>query len=190
MKRKLLPNLLSLRHDKKAAPEQPTDFIYVLGTQDGLVKIGTTNDLWGRFKKLRGMSPKPLQPLMFWACRRGKTVEAALHAIFHDYRRHGEWFEFGHPDATYARWKYRHLALSALFTCAHPPVPIDASLLGGIQIEHVPENDPIWDVPGGGDWTDKACYPPDLFAGFYPAENDTFRLLDWPEETRQLYGFG
>jgi hypothetical protein len=190
MRRKLLPNLSSFQSDKDNFSSLGTDYIYVLGTNDGLVKIGTTNDLWGRFKKLQGMSPKNLEPLMFWICRSGKSVEAALHALFRDYRKHGEWFYFGSYLAEGSRWKYRHLALSALLTCSHPPIPINGSILNGLQFEHVPDEDPIYDVPGGGDWSGRECYPSELFALFYPDGVDTFRLLDWPDEIRQLYMFG
>ena len=189
MKRKLLPNLRSLERDKKHVPAPSADYIYVLGTGDGLVKIGTTTDWVGRRKQLQGMSPEKLELLMFWVCRSGKSVEAALHALFRDYRKHGEWFEFGHYLSEYCTWKYRHLALSALLTCPYPPVPIHGSVLNGIQHEHVPEDDPIYDVPGGGDWSDRGCYPSELFAAFYPAEDELFRLIDWSEATQQLYGF-
>lgn len=149
MKKKLLPDLHVFNLDKKTETEAVgTDFIYVIGSDGGMVKIGTTNDLWVRFEKLRGMSPKPLEPLMFWVCRNGRSVEAALHALFRDYRRHGEWFYFGDHSSRYNVWKYRHLASSALLTCTHPPVPVHGSVLHDIQYQHVPDDDPVWDEPG------------------------------------------
>lgn len=192
MKRKLLPNLASFQHDKERHTTPSVDFIYVLGASDGQVKIGTTNDLWQRVRKLKAMSPLKLEPLLFWRCHSGKSVEAALHALFRDYRVHGEWFRFGSIDSDYNRWKYRHLALSALLTCPCPPVPIHGSILHRIQLEHVPDDDPLHDVPGGGDWSGRECYPTDLFAAFYPDEHnsDSFLLLNWSEEIRVLYGFG
>ena len=190
MKRKLLPNLYSFQSDKGSFPPFGTDYIYVLGTDEGLVKIGTTNDLCGRFKKLQGMSPKKLEPLMFWICRSGKSVEAALHALFRDYRKHEEWFYFGHHDTAWSVWKYRHLALSALLTCSRLPMPIHGSILYSIQFEHIPDDDPTYDVPGGGNFSGRECYPSELFARFYLTEDETFRLLDWPDEIRQLYEGG
>ena len=190
MKRKMLPNLYSFQSDKGKSSLPGTDYIYVLGTEDGLVKIGTTNDLWERVKKLQGMSPKKLEPLMFWVCRSGKSVEAALHSLFRDYREHGEWFYFGDYLGGSDDWKYRHLALSALLTCSRPPIPIHGSILNGIQFEHIPDDDPIHDVPGGGDWSGRECYPSELFAGFYPSDDGNIRLVDWPDEIRQLYRLG
>jgi hypothetical protein len=189
MRRKLLPNLSSFKRDKDNFSSPGADYIYVLGTDEGLVKIGTTNNLWSRLKQLQGMSPKKLEPLMFWVCRSGKSVEAAIHALFRDYRKHGEWFYFGDHHAGDG-WKYRHLALSALLTCSRPPIPIHGSILYGLQFEHIPDDDPLHDVPGGGDFSGRECYPSELFARFYPDENDTFRLIDWPDEIRQLYRFG
>jgi hypothetical protein len=190
MRRKLLPALPNFQSIKAKQASPSTDFIYVLGTDVGLVKIGTTNNLWARFKQLRGMSPQKLEPLMFWNCRSGKGVEAALHVLFRDYRKHGEWFEFGHYDAPWSWWKYRHLALSALLTATRLPIPIHRSVLYYIQTEHVPDDDPIHDAPGGGDWSGRECYPPELFASFYPDEDDAFRLRDWPIDIQRLYGFG
>lgn len=182
MKRKLLPNLYSIQADKNLIPSTNADYIYVLGTDDGLVKIGTTNNLWGRIKKLQGMSPKKLEPLLFWICNRGKSVEAALHALFHDYRKHGEWFDFGHYLSTHNAWKYRHLALSALLTCSSPPLPVHSSILAEIQFEHIPDDDPMHDVPGGGDYSGRECYPSELFAGFHLGEDNAFYLINWSDE--------
>jgi hypothetical protein len=189
MRRKLLPNLSSFKLDKDNFSSLGTEYIYVLGTDEGLVKIGTTNNLWSRLRQLQGMSPKKLEPLMFWVCRSGKSVEAALHALFRDYRKHGEWFYFGDHYVVSSGWKYRHLALSALLTCSRPPIPIHGSILNGLQYEHVPDDSPLYDVPGGGDWLGLECYPSELFAIFYPDKNDTFRLIDWPDEIQQLYRF-
>lgn len=196
MKRKLLPKLDSFQSDKGKTSSIGTDYIYVLGTDDGLVKIGTTDSLWERFKKLQAMSPKRLEPLLFWICRSGKSVEAALHALFRDYRKHGEWFYFGHYDGRYNdEWKYRHLALSAILTCSRLPIPIHGSILSGLQYEHIPDDDPIYtDVPVNEvvrHLSGRECYPPELFAGFLPREDDTFLLsANWPDELRQLYGLG
>jgi hypothetical protein len=182
MNRKLLPNLASLHFDKASTDSHGTDYIYVLGTDEGLVKIGTTNDLWERVKKLQGMSPKRLEPLMFWICRSGTSVEAALHALFRDYRKHGEWFYFGDYYAGRSGWKYRHLALSALLTCSRPPIPIHGSILHGLQFEHIPDDDPGHDIPGGCDWSGRECYPTELFASFYPNKDGTF--VYWTGLTR------
>lgn len=190
MKRRLLPKLNSFQADKGNAASIGTDYIYVLGTDDGLVKIGTTDNLWKRVKQLQGMSPKKLEPLLFWICRSGKSVEAALHALFRDYRKHGEWFYFGHHVERYGAWKYRHLALSAILTCSRLPIPIHGSILHSLQFEHIPYNDPIYDAPEGEDLlSGRECYPPELFAGFYPREDSTFSLTNWPDEIRPLYGF-
>lgn len=185
MKRKMLPKLYSFQSDKEKVSSIGTDYIYVLGTDDGLVKIGTTDSLWGRFKKLQGMSSKKLEPLLFWICRSGKSVEAALHALFRDYRKHGEWFYFGHYDT----WKYRHLALSAILTCPRLPIPTHGSILHRLQYGHIPDDDPVYDVPVKDvDLSGRECYPPELFAGFYPREDDGISLVNWPDEIRQLYG--
>jgi hypothetical protein len=186
-KSEFLPDLAAFVRSKGDAIPG-TEFIYLLGEADGgLVKIGTTHDLWDRVKKIRAMNPKPLELLMFWMCHNGKSVEAALHATFRNYRRHGEWFEFGNYSSTWGAWKYRHLAVTALLTCASPPIPAHGSVAWNIQFGHVASNDSAWDTDNGLD--DRECFPSDVFAEFYPRENDKYELRGWSDETREQYGF-
>ena len=185
-----LPDLTSILADKLKRPTVGKEFIYVLqaGAMSSLVKIGTTDDLWGRIKKLKASSPTKLYPVMFWACQAGRTVEAALHTLFRDYRQHSEWFDFGDDGQGPDRWKFRHLALSALLTCSRPPIPIQGGLLSDIQYGHIPTAERC-ELMQSRTLVGRECYPPELFASFYESGEDSYDVRDWSEETLRLYGF-
>ena len=65
--------------------------IYFIGPREGMVKIGFTNDLPTRLKRLQCGSPVPLFVL---AAIHDKpaSLEREYHARFRSARQHGEWF--------------------------------------------------------------------------------------------------
>lgn len=68
--------------------------VYILGSPSSrLVKIGHSSRLPARVGDIQRMSPVPLSAL--WTYPGGKALEGALHRFFKDFRRHGEWFDFG-----------------------------------------------------------------------------------------------
>lgn len=69
----------------------PTGTIYFIGPEQGVVKIGFTNDLKQRLRRLQCGSPVPLYVL---AAIEGQpqTLEREYHERFKAAREHGEWF--------------------------------------------------------------------------------------------------
>lgn len=65
-------------------------YVYFLGAENGLVKIGFASDYSMRISQLCCSSPVPLFPLA--ATRGGRVEEREYHRRFKDYRQHGEWF--------------------------------------------------------------------------------------------------
>lgn len=185
MEKKLLPHINIFNRDKYSAPVGD-DFVYALLAENGKVKIGTTNNLWNRIYCLQNMNAQKLEPVIFWRCHNGKSIELAMHIIFQNYREHGEWFSFGHYDDPSSHWKYKHLMISALLTCQRPPIPIHSAVLSYVQYDHIQPNDPLYNVPGGGNWTGKECYPPDLFAPFIPKDKG-IALSHWIRELEEMY---
>ncbi len=69
-----------------------TACIYFIQCEDnGLIKIGFSNDIEKRFNSLRTQSPARLKLLKHM--EGGVELEAKLHNKFKKYRHHGEWFE-------------------------------------------------------------------------------------------------
>lgn len=67
------------------------DVVYFIGPVDGPVKIGFTNNLHGRYRDLKYMSPSPIH---VWTYVFGTfALEKQYHARFKACRLHGEWFD-------------------------------------------------------------------------------------------------
>lgn len=68
----------------RPAPNHDANVVYFARTWDGLIKIGTTADVWQRVRNLRaellGVVPGAYQ------------VEASMHRRFAEHREHGEFF--------------------------------------------------------------------------------------------------
>jgi len=64
-------------------------FIRPVG-QSGPVKIGFTDDLASRLRKLASDTPFPVEVAA--ECDGDETTERRFHALFYDLRSHGEWF--------------------------------------------------------------------------------------------------
>lgn len=65
--------------------------IYFIGPDEGMVKIGFTNDLQTRLKRLQCGSPVPLKVLASISGQ-PQTLEREYHTRFASARQHGEWF--------------------------------------------------------------------------------------------------
>lgn len=73
-------------------------WIYVLDDGQGHYKIGRTNSLDGRMKRLK--IQLPFAVTIAYACEVDDPVAAEkyLHQLFADRRMNGEWFALGKPD--------------------------------------------------------------------------------------------
>jgi hypothetical protein len=65
-------------------------YVYFLGAENGLVKIGFASNYNERMGKLSAGSPVPLIPLA--AVRGGRGEENAYHARFKKWKHHREWY--------------------------------------------------------------------------------------------------
>lgn len=70
---------------------EPHERVYFIGTKDGPVKIGLTNDPRGRLQHLQTSSPDEL--LLLAVVMGGRSLERAYHRFFAGCRIRGEWFE-------------------------------------------------------------------------------------------------
>ena len=70
------------------------NYLYVLGTDDGYVKIGITNDpnINNRVRNLQVGNPKKIEVLFFDERLAAEKAEKYLHREFWKYRKKGEWF--------------------------------------------------------------------------------------------------
>lgn len=64
--------------------------VYFIEASNGLIKIGSTKNLSGRSRALAASNALPLR-LVAWD-HGSKVDELALHRLFAEARRHGEWF--------------------------------------------------------------------------------------------------
>lgn len=88
----------TIRSAPEPRPPRPGEVVYLIGSPDNrLVKIGRSVNVEARLRSIQNMSPSPLKVL--WTTPGGRELEAEFHAIFADYRVHGEWFDFGDRDA-------------------------------------------------------------------------------------------
>lgn len=82
--------------------EDGQGYVYLLGSPNGLVKIGTAIDLASRYIILSHASPVPLIVLHGQIVSDPFRIEHALHICFALYRQHGEWFELSTTQISHA----------------------------------------------------------------------------------------
>lgn len=73
-------------------------YIYLVKEEHGLTKIGYSSDIKQRFTSLRSGSPYEMELLH---CKRiliAEEIENALHKLFKDKRKRGEWFDLDDKD--------------------------------------------------------------------------------------------
>lgn len=75
-------------------------FLYAIGNQQGLVKVGVTTNPRQRLATLQTAYPFPLQLLGLWATPGdGYDIEERAHSLLDHYRMRGEWFRVGTTTA-------------------------------------------------------------------------------------------
>ena len=77
---------ISLENDRSG-------YIYLLGADNGLTKIGTTQNISARMSSLKTVSPIPLHLLHSTWHIDAQSLEGYLHKMYSDQRSHGEWFD-------------------------------------------------------------------------------------------------
>lgn len=67
-------------------------YVYVLQADNGLCKIGCTNNIEIRLAHFNTHSPVPVTVALAKRVEDNKRLEAYLHHVFSSKRKHGEWF--------------------------------------------------------------------------------------------------
>ncbi len=68
-------------------------YVYFIKADNGLIKIGRTQNIGQRMKELKTMSPEKLTLFHSVKCINYIEAEKKAHFIFDVYRVHGEWFD-------------------------------------------------------------------------------------------------
>lgn len=71
-----------------------SNFLYVIRAENGLLKIGISQDPKKRLSSLQVGSPIPLE-LIYTMPEATYDFEKHVHKALRDYRKHGEWFDLG-----------------------------------------------------------------------------------------------
>lgn len=75
-------------------PPAATQGCYFVRASNGLVKIGTSDDIRTRLRAVTGASPISVELVGWFECE--KVIEGVMHLVLHDTRHHGEWFQPTH----------------------------------------------------------------------------------------------
>lgn len=86
------PRAVTRRPAKTAVPAEAERHVYFVQAENGLIKIGVSNDPRARLRSLQTGSPVDLT-LLGAAPGRGREMEAELHERFAAHRVRGEWFQ-------------------------------------------------------------------------------------------------
>lgn len=78
-------------------------FVYLVLSENGLVKIGRTHNLERRFSALRAMSPVELELIASKFVNDAKEFEQNLHQVFDSKNVRGEWFDLAVADLKRAK---------------------------------------------------------------------------------------
>lgn len=78
-------------------PHQP-DKVYLLKSDNGIYKIGYSNNVDRRVDQLNRQLPIEVREVFSIECEQAKIAESYLHGYFNDKRLAGEWFIFDAKD--------------------------------------------------------------------------------------------
>ena len=81
-------------------------WVYVIRSDNGLFKIGVTNNVATRLAALDTASPVVLSVFAVLESNRARSIEAELHKRFTHLRKRGEWFSLGQDDLDFLVEKY------------------------------------------------------------------------------------
>jgi hypothetical protein len=76
--------------------------VYVMRSENGLVKIGRSRNPEKRRKALQATSGFPVELIHHWPSEAPSTVERAAHLLLSEHRKAGEWFDVSVEDAVAA----------------------------------------------------------------------------------------
>ena len=96
------------------------DVVYLIGSDNGLVKIGITKNIRKRFRALEKSSPVEIKIIGIKSTPDKRTLESELHDMFQSKRVNGEWFLLDKADMMILRVKYGFCTLGE----AYPDVAI------------------------------------------------------------------
>lgn len=82
------------------------EYIYLVRAENGLIKIGYSEDVQRRFNLLNTSSPVALELLWFLKSARARAIEAKLHNLYASKRIRGEWFALTIDDVEQIKRDY------------------------------------------------------------------------------------
>lgn len=97
-------------------------YVYIIGSENGPMKVGHTIDVSRRLRNHQRNSPQPLHVIATWNCGTAVDAQAAeryCHWLLREYRVQGEWFSVS-PDVAV---RVISNALGEKQTQAHPGTP-------------------------------------------------------------------
>lgn len=80
------------RQRKKVSSSVASGYLYLIKADNGLTKIGISNNTEQRFNQLQAASPCKLELLFTIEKSRVHSVEKFLHSKYKQFWSHGEWF--------------------------------------------------------------------------------------------------
>lgn len=78
-------------------------YVYFLKAENGLTKIGCTNDVEKRMRAISTMSPERLQLIGVIKTNHKYKLESKLHDKYDNKRKHGEWFSLSDSELVAAK---------------------------------------------------------------------------------------
>lgn len=77
--------------------------VYLIYAENGVYKIGRTNDVESRFEVIKNISPVPVTLILTIDAENSRKLEMELHDKFSEKRYYNEWFSLDESDIEYIR---------------------------------------------------------------------------------------
>lgn len=100
---------INAKHYVSKQKQRKSNYVYLIGAPNGLVKIGITNNVQKRFKDINATSPVELYLVSSFSSSNAAKIEKELHLKFEGKRVKGEWFNIGQDDISWIKQRYKGL---------------------------------------------------------------------------------
>lgn len=77
--------------------------VYLIYAENGVYKIGRTNDIESRFETIKNISPIPVELILTINAENNRKLEMELHEKFSEKRYYNEWFRLDKSDVEYIK---------------------------------------------------------------------------------------
>jgi len=86
-----------------SAKRKISNLVYLIGAENGLTKIGITNNIFSRFSGLNTSSPVELSLVFYFEAKDAAKTERLLHDKYAVKRVKGEWFNLSVEDVDWIK---------------------------------------------------------------------------------------